>query len=225
LDGGKDYGGLQTAFLWVSLANTIPGVFWSLLYILRDPKALQTIKEEIDKHLPIVPLDSDSNDSDTNDWTPEQLDSCIYLESAINETLRLAGAPFMTRKCCRETQFVLQDGRTVTMKSGETLAWFGGASHFDPKLFPEPTKFVFDRFLNKKAETVPGFMPYGGGKSICPGRFFAKSELKTVVAMLLRYMEYKLEDTETIPSPVRARVGFGVAPPTKDIPIMYRYKT
>jgi cytochrome P450 len=91
-------------------------------------------------------------------------------------------------------------------------------------MFPEPTRFVFDRFLNKKAETVPDFMPFGGGKSICPGRFFAKYEIKTCVAMLLRYMEYKIDATKPIPTPILARVGAGIAPPSVDIPIMYRYK-
>ena len=219
-----DYGGLLTGFFWASLGNTIPGVFWSLLYILRDAKALDAIKEEITTHLPAVPLDTENNDSLTEQWTLEQLDSCVYLESAVNEAIRLAGAPFMTRKCFRETKIVLQDGRTLVVKPSETLACFAGASHFDANMFPEPTKFVFDRFLNKKAETVPGFMPFGGGKSICPGRFFAKYEIKTSVAMLLQYMEYKLEDTETIPTQLLARIGFGIAPPTKDIPIIYRYK-
>ena len=220
----KDYGGQLTGFFWASLGNTIPGVFWSLFHILRDPKALATIKEEIDRHLPTVPLDGNDHNSVTEDWTPEQLDSCIYLESAINEAIRLAGAPFMIRKCREKAQLVLQDGRTITIQPGETLAWFGAAGHFDANLFPEPTKFIFDRFLNKKAEAVPGFMPFGGGKSICPGRFFAKFEIKTCVAMLLRYIEYKFEDTEIIPTQMRPRIGFGIAPPNKDIPIMYRYK-
>jgi cholesterol 7alpha-monooxygenase/oxysterol 7-alpha-hydroxylase len=219
-----DFGAILTAFFWASLGNTIPAVFWSLLYILRDEKALETIKQEMDTHLPNVPLDINDNDTLIKDWTPEQLDSCVYLESAINETFRLVGAPFLTRKCIRQTQIVLQDGRTINIQPGETLAWFGGSSHYDANLFSQPTKFVFDRFLNKKAETVPGFMPFGGGKSICPGRFFAKYEIKTCVAMLLRYMEYKLEDTETIPTQIRSRIGAGIAPPSYDIPIMYRYK-
>jgi hypothetical protein len=37
-------------------------------------------------------------------------------------------------------------------------------------------------------------------------------------------MEYKFVDTETIPIQKPQRVGFGVAPPSQDIPIMYRYK-
>jgi cytochrome P450 len=220
----KDYGTYLTGFFWASLGNTIPAVFWSLFYILRDTKALETIIQEMDTHLPNVPLNFDANDSSAEDWTPEQLDACIYLESAINESIRLVGAPFMTRKCFRQTEINLQDGRTITVQPGETLAWFGGSSHYDENMFPQSTKFIFDRFLNKKADTVAGYMPFGGGKSICPGRFFAKYEIKTCVAMLLRYMEYKLEDKETIPSQMRPRIGVGIAPPSQDIPIMYRYK-
>ena len=219
-----DYGAFLTAFLWVSLGNTIPGVFWSLFYILQDTKALETIRQEINTHLPHFPLYLDSNDSSIEDWTPEQLDACVYLESAINETLRLVGAPFMTRKCIRPTEINLQDGRTITVKTGENLAWFGAAGHYDENLFPQPRNFVFDRFLNKKADNVVGYMPFGAGKSMCPGRFFAKYEIKTCLAMLLRYMDYKLPDTETIPSPKRARVGFGIAPPNKDVPILYRFR-
>ena len=215
----QDHGAFLTGFMWASLGNTIPGVFWSLFYILRDKKALETIKQEMDTHLPDVPLDLD-----VEGWKPEQLDACVYLESAINETLRLVGAPFMTRKCIRPAELNLQDGRRITVKQGETLVWFGAVSHYDDNMFPHADKFIFDRFLNKKADTVPGYMPFGAGKSICPGRFFAKYEIKTCVAVLLRYMEYKIEDIETVPSQMQSRIGVGIAPPTRDIPILYRFK-
>jgi len=74
----QDYGAFLTGFMWASLGNTIPGVFWSLFYILRDKQALETIKQEMDTHI-----------LDDNWIQPEQLDACVYLESAINETLRL----------------------------------------------------------------------------------------------------------------------------------------
>ena len=221
----QDRGLFLTGFLWASLGNTIPAVFWSLFYILRDTKALETIKQELDTHLPAVPLDSDVNDSSTEDWTPEQLDACIYLESAINEILRLVGTILMTRTCLRQTEIKLEDGRTVTVKPNETLAWFSGISHHDEKIFPQADEFIFDRFLNKKVDNIPGYMPFGGGKSICPGRFFAKYEIKMCVALLLRYMEYKLEDATTVPAQLQARIGFGIAPPIQDVPILYRYKT
>jgi cytochrome P450 len=220
----KDIGASQTGLFWGSLGNTIPAVFWCLFYILQDKKAIETIQKEIDTYLPFFSLNNDADDSLIEEWTPERLNSCVYLESAVNETLRLAGAPLMTRKCQRETQLVLQDGRTLTVKPNEIVAYFAAVTHLDGNLFPEPKKYIFDRFVNKNAESVPGFMPFGGGKSMCPGRFFAKNEMKICLAMLLRYMEYKFVEAEKIPTQKPYRVGFGVAPPNEDIPIMYRYK-
>jgi cytochrome P450 len=222
----RDLCSCQTGIFWGSLGNTIPAVFWSLLYILQDTKAVETIQQEIDTNLPFFSLDNDPGDSPIEEWTPEQLNSCVYLESAVNEALRMAGAALLTRKCHKETQIVLQDGRTLIVKPNETVAYFAGVTHVDANLFPEPNKFIFDRFLNKTADAVPGFMPFGAGKNMCPGRFFAKNEIKICLAMLLRYMEYKFVDMKIIiPKQKPQRIGFGVAPPNKDVPIMYRYKT
>jgi hypothetical protein len=220
----RDMGSSQTGLFWGSLGNTVPGVFWCLYYILQDAKAIEVIGQEIDTYLPIFSLDNNSDESLVEEWTPEQLNSCVYLESAVNETLRLAGAPLMIRKCHRETEIVLQDGRRLKVKPNETVAHFVGVTHLDANLFPEPNKYIFDRFVHKNAESVSGYMPFGGGKSMCPGRFFAKNEMKICLAMLLRYMEYKFVDTKNIPIPKPSRVGFGIAPPNQDIPIMYRYK-
>lgn len=216
-----DIGCCQTGLLWGSLGNTIPAVFWALFYILRDSKAVETITQEINTNLPYFSLDELP---DEEIWTPEQLNSCVYLDSAVNEVLRIAGAAFLTRKCKQEAQLVLQDGRTLTVKPNEIIAYFAGVTHIDPKLFPEPEKFIFDRFLNKNPDTIPGYLPFGAGKHMCPGRFFAKNEMKISVAILLRYTEYKLIDTDKIPQPKEQRVGVGVAPPNEDIPIMYRLK-
>jgi cytochrome P450 len=104
------------------------------------------------------------------------------------------------------------------------VAYFVGATHLDANLFSEPNKFIFDRFLNKTVEDVPGFMPFGTSKNMCPGRFFAKNEMKICLAMLLRYVEYKFIETKIIPKQKPQRIGFGVAPPNEDISIMYRYR-
>jgi len=162
----KDCGSLLTAFLWGSLGNTIPAVFWCLYYVLQDAKAMEKIKQEIDTYLPIVSLDNDADDGIIEEWTPEQLNSCVYLESAVNEMLRLAAASLITRKCSRETQIVLHDGRTLTLKPNETVAWFAAITHRDGNIFPDPNKFIFDRFVDKHAETIPGFVPFEGGKII-----------------------------------------------------------
>jgi cytochrome P450 len=133
----------------------IPAVFWCLLYVLRDTKAVETIRQEIDTYLPIFSLDNDTDDAFIEEWTSEHLNAYVYLESAVNETLPLAVAPLITRKCSRETQLVLHDGRTIDVKPNETVAWFAGITHRDVNIFSDPNEFVFDRFVDKNTETIP----------------------------------------------------------------------
>lgn len=219
----RDVGTFQSGLLWASLGNTIPAVFWCLFYILHDTKAIETITQELDTHLPYFSLDAD--ESVIEEWTPERLSSCIYLESAVNETLRIAAAPLMPRKCRQETEVTLTDGRVLKVQPDETLLHFVGVTHTDANLFPQPDKFIFDRFVQQNPDGTLGFMPFGGGKSMCPGRFYAKNEMKICLAMLLRYMEYQFGDDGQIPTQKSERIGFGVAPPSHDIEILYRYKS
>ena len=221
----RDAATFQTGLFWGSLGNTIPAVFWCLFYILHDTKAIETITRELDTYLPFFSLDTDADESVVEEWTPERLSSCVYLDSAVNETLRLAAAPMMTRRCRQETEVVLQDGRILQVQPDETLVHLVDVTHLDANLFPEPDRFIFDRFVHKNPDGILGFMPFGGGKTMCPGRFFARNEMKICLAMLLRYMEYQFVDEERIPTQKSHRVGFGVAPPSEDVKILYRYKS
>ena len=211
----KDRYANQTGLFWASLGNTIPATFWCLFYLL----------QEIDVNLPVFSLNDEENNASVEEWTPEQLNACVYLESAVNETLRLAASPMIVRKCSQKTELVLHDGRKLIVQLNEMVAWLAAVTHRDPKLFPEPEKFIFDRFLHKNPETISGYMPFGGGRSLCPGRFFANNEIKICVALLLRFFEYQLLETKVGPKQKAQRVGFGVAPPDHDIPVVYRYKT
>lgn len=60
---------------------------------------------------------------------------------------------------------------------------------------------------------------------MCPGRYFAKNEMKICLALVLRYMDWKFIDKNIVPKQKAQRVGFGVAPPDIDVTIMYRYKS
>ena len=220
----RDAAIFQSSIFWASLGNAVPAVFWFLFYVLQDAKAIEAITRELNMHLPFFSLDTDADESVIEEWTPERLNACIYLDSAVNETLRLAGAPMMFRKCRQEAEVVLQDGRTLKVQPSETLIHFVGVTHTDAKLFPDPEKFIFDRFIHRNPDGTPGFMPFGGGKTMCPGRFFARNEMKICLAMMLRHMEYQFVDSGRIPTQKAVRVGFGVAPPSYDIKILYRYK-
>lgn len=90
----------------------------------------------------------------------------------------------------------LSDG--TVLPAGSMFAVAANTTH-DPKLFPEPDKFIADRFMKLRSEPGqerkwqlvelrPSLMTFGYGEHACPGRFFAAAEIKTFLCfLLLRY--------------------------------------
>ena len=68
-----------------------------------------------------------------------------------------------------------------------------------------------------------GWIPYGGGQRMCPGRHFAKQEIIGTLAMLLTHYEIKLRVPEnSVPECDMRFFPFGGLPPTKEIPFSMR---
>ncbi|CAF1317025.1 unnamed protein product [Rotaria magnacalcarata] len=219
----NDLGASHTSIFWASVGNTIPATFWSLFYILRDPHALQKINEEICTHLPPFSF-SDPNDKSFEFWTSGNIAKCVYLESAINEVLRIKGTPMVSRKCYQDTQISLADGTIIPVRENDMISLFPEVVHSDPNYFPEPEIYKFDRFLGKTTDAIKGLLTFGSGKTICPGRHFAKNEIKICTALILQNIDYEFLETNMNINCVKNRIGFGIAPPDCDVPIRYRYK-
>ena len=68
-----------------------------------------------------------------------------------------------------------------------------------------------------------GWIPYGGGQRMCPGRHFAKQEIIGTLALLLTHYEIELrEPTKGAPECNMRFFPFGGLPPTKEIPFRMR---
>lgn len=68
-----------------------------------------------------------------------------------------------------------------------------------------------------------GWIPYGGGQRMCPGRHFAKQEIIGTLALLLTHYEIELrEPTKGAPECDMRFFPFGGLPPTKQIPFRMR---
>lgn len=68
-----------------------------------------------------------------------------------------------------------------------------------------------------------GWIPYGGGQRMCPGRHFAKQEIIGTLALLLTHYEIELrEPTNGVPECDMRFFPFGGLPPTKEIPFRMR---
>ena len=61
-------------------------------------------------------------------------------------------------------------------------------------------------------------MPFGGGVSMCPGRHFARNEIKIAAAMLLHGFDVDIPQDTPTPPLDNSRAGLGILPPVGDVP-------
>lgn len=217
-----DIGKLELALLHVSTANAIPTLFWLITFIASDPALVASLREE----LPSVITVSESKDGkreahvDITKFDPH----CPLLVSCYREVVRLVNSQLGTRRVMADTTisdgkstYLLRKGWDVNMPSGvshlSTGSWGPNAASFDARRF---MKLDAKGTMSEKAkEEKRAYIPFGGGKHLCPGRNFAFAEILGFVAALLMGFDVKAKDGGLIEVPEirRAKLGEAVSKP------------
>ncbi|XP_073485576.1 5-beta-cholestane-3-alpha,7-alpha-diol 12-alpha-hydroxylase-like [Aquarana catesbeiana] len=222
--------------LWASQGNTGPASFWLLLFLMKNPEAMQAVSEEVQNVLKETGQQVKAGGLLIN-LTRDMLLKTPILDSAVEESLRITAAPVLIRAVKENLNLKMANGREFAIRKGDRVGIFPyTAVQMDPEVHPEPEKFKYNRFLNedgskktefyKNGKRVKYFtMPWGAGTTICPGRFFATNELKQFVFLMLLYFEFELVNPkEEIPPIDVSRWGFGTMQPTKDVQFRYRLR-
>lgn len=214
----RDRDHLQLAILWAAQANTIPAAFWTLAYVLAHPQARAELRAEID---PVLAAAAGA-------CGREQLRQMPRLDSAVSEALRLVTGSLTMRQVLRPISLRLESGEWQ-LRAGDRVCIAPAVHHRDPELFPEPEVYRHDRFVGgpqfmKRGKKI-GFalMPYGGGVSMCPGRFLAHEDVKHLVARMLHRFDAEL--LGPLPPVDPRRVGLGVLPPRGELRFRWRPRT
>jgi cytochrome P450 len=222
-------GHFDSGLMWAAQTNTISAAFWTILHVLRDPRARAAIHDEVRA----IVGDEPPTAPGARLFSKAELKSMVKLESAIDEVNRLTTSPLVPRRALRDVMLTLHDGRRIQVFEGEDLMLFTPSAHYDPDIYESPNEFRFDRFLadeggakqwHKDGQRVHFFlMPFGGGKSMCPGRFFAINEFKITVATLLAWFDIELLSND-VPGFDLSRTGFGTYAPDRDVPFRLRLR-
>ncbi|KAJ7659845.1 cytochrome P450 [Mycena rosella] len=144
-------------------------------------------------------------------WSKAALNNMVKVDSFLRESQRLNGnGPMtMTRKVVAKDGFRFSNG--VVLPYGSFVSVASRPTHYDPsnyenaavfdgfrfareraeqKLQEDPTKDIFKRHM---VSTGTDHLPFGTGKHACPGRFFAATELKAMLAHLVLNYDVKAE--------------------------------
>ena len=146
---------------------------WTFERLLRNPDKLERLREDI--------LAGDGS----------------YLDAVVKETLRLRPpVPVVVRTLLEPMRLGGHD-----LPAGTVVAPCIHLIHRDERWYPEPRRFLPERFLGKQPGTYT-WIPFGGGVRRCIGATFAQMELQLVLETIARRVT--LEPVGE-PEPVRRR--------------------
>ncbi|KAK9838552.1 hypothetical protein WJX81_007055 [Elliptochloris bilobata] len=202
------------AVLWASLANTVPGAFWAVAFLLlpenarhRAVEALPGVVCRARARVHCMGLTSAGASLDLEALLAAVADKRSALARCVAEALRLRAPGVDVRAAARDLALPAGDCRHVIVHQGEVLAVSPYESHMDERLFG-PNAAAYDpdrRALRLGDGSVPGVgglpgLVFGGGRYRCRGRAFAEAELALVVAVLLSTFEMRLADRPPTPA-------------------------
>lgn len=134
----------------------------------------------------------------------EHLPKLEYLQAVIDETHR--ARPIMPIGGARKLTAPLEIAGYMLPES-TTVVNCMYLLHRHPDLYPNPEKFLPERFIGKRIDPYQ-WTPFGGGIRRCLGMYFALFEMKLVLATVLSQTRLRIENPN---APVKRR-GFFMVP-------------
>lgn len=154
--------------------TTAKALTWTLFLLATHPQIAADLVEELEIELGDEPP------------TYEQIYALPKLDRVIKESLRLLSPAVMfARQTTRATQL-----GGFEIPQGAEVIYSPYVTHLDPAVYPEPKRFLPDRWLELKP-TPYQYLPFGGGVRTCLGASFGGAQLRTMIALTVQ--RYRLE--------------------------------
>lgn len=218
----QEVGNIELSLLHVSVVNSIPTTFWLVAFITADSLLTTQLREELKALITWSPSQNDKREANVNVRNLEA--GCPLLVSCYREVIRLVNSQLGNRRVLADTTisdgthtYLLRAGTDVNIPAGvvhlSTAAWGPDAASFNPRRFMKLAD-AGPAGENAKEERR-AYIPFGGGKHLCPGRNFAFAEILGFVAILVMGFDVQGRDgsLNEVPEVRRASLGAAIAPP------------
>jgi cytochrome P450 len=221
----------EASLVQLATSNTIPTTFWLLMNIYSRPEILNAVRAEAAKMVERL----DGADVASINITKFE-DECPLLVSCYRESMRLSNHALCVRKVAKDT--VLSDGKgnQFLLREGADVQIPAGVSHrLEDTWGVDAADFTADRFSNRQQKLVTqaqtekakrnAYVPFGGGKHLCPGRNFAFAEILGVTAAFVLAFDIATPtgDVITVPEMATPSIIAGALKPEKhgdDVPVV-----
>ncbi|KAI9277181.1 cytochrome P450 [Phascolomyces articulosus] len=155
---------------------------FAVIELLNNPETFAKLRAEIDA-IPMRP--------DQKLLEHEQLKKLPYLNAVINENLRLnpISADLIQRRADKDMLL----NRDLFVPKNTVIYSNPYRTHLDPKYWPEPTKFIPERWL--EGSDIPAdtdaFFPFSVGTRNCIGKGMAMMQMRLSLANLTKFYDFK----------------------------------
>ena len=190
------------ALLLAGHETTATAIAWSLYWIHRDTGVKEKLLAELDALSPNA--------------SPSEIAQLPYLSAVCKETLRRSPVAMFT------FPRVAQEPVDILGYHFEPETVFLGCiflTHQRPDIFPNPTVFRPERFLERKFSPYE-FIPFGNGARRCVGEALAQYEQKLAIATLLRNYTFRLAHQ----TPEKAKRRGVTLAPARGVPMIFEGK-
>ncbi|XP_066150434.1 cytochrome P450 6k1-like [Euwallacea fornicatus] len=200
----------QAMQLFIAGFETVSSILsFSLYELCIQPEIQEKLRSEIFETI----------EKYNDELTYEGVSEMKYLDMCIYETLRkYPTLPFLDRQCSADyklpnSDLIIEKGTPVYMST------FG--LHYNPEYFPEPEKYIPERFEDKSKINSDGlfYVPFGEGPRICIGNRFGILAVKTGLSLILS--KYRVVPTDRTPIPIKFEVKSLVLQSTVGVPLQF----
>ncbi|KHN98710.1 Cytochrome P450 [Metarhizium album ARSEF 1941] len=184
-----EIGKFEAGLLQLATSNTIPTTFWMVANILARPDLVARLREELD---PLV-----RRTQDVAAVNVVALDEASpLLASCYRESIRLSNHALCVRRVVEDTTVSDGRGESYVLKKGSDVHIPGGYTHRAEDVWgANAAEYDADRFANRRGKLSAhaqaeknkraAYIPFGGGRHLCPGRNFASAEILGITAALV----------------------------------------
>ncbi|KAH6603128.1 cytochrome p450 [Trichoderma cornu-damae] len=196
----EDYSRIEVFNVSVATVNTVPTAVALIQNVLTNTDLLQALRKELE--VVLVTKDTPYGRHSELDIGRVEAD-CPLLHACYQEALRIGSMPTCNRAVLEDVVLTDPDsGREILFKRGwrvsiptfllhkRNMFWGGDAESFKPENFL-PGGIAID---SKGKVRTQGFVPYGGGAHLCPGRHLAKVEIIASGALVIMALDFEAEN-------------------------------
>jgi len=163
---------------------------WTLFLLERHPVIHSALRQEINTVL-------GNRDPEIKDFP-----RLVLLDRVIKESMRiLSSVPLLFFRVTAEAGSV----GGYDIPKGSNILISPLATHHDPTLYPEPNRFLPDRWLDLNPSPY-GYLPFGAGPRICIGMPFADRALRLMLPMILQRFQFSIPAGTRVDRLTRANI-------------------